>query len=199
LPIRIGNRRLEVLLVRSANGSEIIEGSFAADQRVLNAAGRAGSEQLGLDGTPIHVATVGSPADGVHLVYAYAVRPPPPGRRLPPSHLAGAAWRSAWDPGELIGPEAGILNSALAALAGRVEHADTGFLFVRPEFTVTELRRVHECFSRADIDPSNFRKRVARWVEDDRVRELPRRRATATRPARLYTHRNAEVLLSAPP
>jgi len=36
------------------------------------------------------------------------------------------------------------------------------------------------------LDPSNFRKRVSRWVDEGLVVELDRMRPTATRPARLY-------------
>jgi hypothetical protein len=96
-----------------------------------------------------------------------------------------------------VDAESALLDAALTRVASEVEHGDSGFLFVHPEFTVTELRRVHECFQRAEIDPSNFRKRVARWVDDDRVNELPRRRPTATRPARLYMHCGVDQALPA--
>ncbi len=186
VPLRVGVRRVEALLGGGAGGSWILEAAIEDQETVAEAARRAGGEQLGLDGTPIQVATVGTPEGGIEVVFAHAVRPPPPGRRLPPSHIAGAGWRSVWDAGPLADGQGDILAAAVATVAARVEHGDAGFLFVHSEFTVTELRRVHECFGRTEIDPSNFRKRVGRWVDERRVRELPRRRPTATRPARLY-------------
>gem|GEM_PF-2494917 len=187
VPLRVGVRRVEALLGGGARGSHLLEAVIHDDESVDEAARRAAGEQLGLDGTPIQVATVGTPEGGIEVVFAHAVRPPPPGHRLPPAPIAGAVWRSAWEPGPLEAGYEDVLHRAVAAVGMGVEHGDSGFLFVHPEFTVTELRRVHECFLRTEIDPSNFRKRVGRWVDDRRVRELARRRPTATRPARLYT------------
>lgn len=189
VPLRVGVRRVEALLGGGQDGSRILEAPIHDDETVGKAASRAAREQLGLEGSAIQVATLGTPASGIEVVFALAVRPPAPGRRLPKSHVASASWRSCWEPGELQSGQHVLLDAAIAQVAAQVEHADAGFMFVHTEFTVTELRRVHECFLRTEIDPSNFRKRVSRWVDDQRVRELSRRRPTATRPARLYSVR----------
>ena len=191
VPLRIGVRRVEALLAGGQDGSRILEASIHDDETVGKAASRAAREQLGLEGSAIQVVTMGTPAAGIEVVFALAVRPPAPGRRLPKSHVAGASWRSCWEPGELQRGQHILLDAAMAQVAAQVEHGDAGFMFVNTEFTVSELRRVHECFLRTEIDPSNFRKRVGRWVDDQRVRELSRRRPTATRPARLYSVRTS--------
>jgi len=190
IPLRVGVRRVQALLSGGPMGSRLLDGWLDDHETISHAARRTSQEQLGLTGTPLQVAAMGSPHEGIQVIYALAVRPPEPGSRLPTSHLAGSTWRSAWEPGQLMDGERDVLDMAIGAVASRVEHEEAGFLFVHSEFTVTELRRVHECFLRTRIDPSNFRKRVGRWVDEQRVIELSKRRPTATRPARLYTRTN---------
>jgi 8-oxo-dGTP diphosphatase len=67
-----------------------------------------------------------------------------------------------------------------------VEYGLSGFAMVDERFTVSELRRVHQAVRNVELDPSNFRKRVNRWVCEGLVEELDAMRATATRPARLF-------------
>jgi len=74
-----------------------------------------------------------------------------------------------------------------------VEHGGAGFLLVGDEFTVSELRHVHEAARGIELDPSNFRKRVSRWVDEGVVVDIEKMRPTATRPARLYTVNSALV------
>lgn len=52
-------------------------------------------------------------------------------------------------------------------------------------FTATELRKVFETWE-GPIDPSNFRKRIRRWLAEDRLEETGSMRPTSTRPASIY-------------
>ena len=83
------------------------------------------------------------------------------------------------------------MERAIAFVAQKLEQGDVGFGLVGVEFTVSELRSVHEAILRISLDPSNFRKRVCRLVKEGLVEELSTRRPTATRPARLYRVRPA--------
>jgi 8-oxo-dGTP diphosphatase len=93
-----------------------------------------------------------------------------------------------------LAPEARLVVAhARARVEHDVEHGGAGFLLVGDEFTVSELRHVHEAARGIELDPSNFRKRVSRWVDEGVVVDIEKMRPTATRPARLYTVNSALV------
>lgn len=187
LPFRIGPRRLELLLSSGGTGFALCEGSPEPQEELVDAARRIARDRLDLEGTPIQLRAVGDPASGIAVVFLLIVRPPPPGRRMLPSRIPSTAWRQATEPGPCEEGDESLIIEARERLAEQVEHGGADFLLVREEFTVTELRRVHEAVQNSELDPSNFRKRVSRLVSEGRVRELDRRRPTATRPARLYS------------
>lgn len=184
LPFRVRSGRLELLHSPAQPGSMLA--AFPPDQHreLEDAVVRFGSEILSGDGYPIQLCVTGMPARGLTGVYVYLVRPSIPGH---PSGqpVPGFSWRDLrripLQPDDRM-----VVDAALNALAGQIEHGDAGFRMVGEEFTVSELRQVHEAVLRVSLDPSNFRKRVCRLVKEGTLVELPTRRPTATRPARLY-------------
>lgn len=189
VPLRARVGRLEVLVCRGEGGLSFPMGAPDARAELSQEAVRFGNEQIGLDGTVVQLGAFGCCADGVDVVYVYLVPPTEPGRANRNGNLPGGTWvdiRSVQ-----VAPSARrILDSAMVKLEFDVEHGMAGFGLVREEFTVSELRRVHQSVRGVELDPSNFRKRVTRWVDDGLVEELPRLRPTATRPARLYKLRS---------
>ena len=184
LPFRVRSGRLELLHSPGQPGSMLA--AFPPDeyQELDQAVARFGSEILTGEGSPVQLRVSGSPARGLTGVYVYLVRPSVPGQ---PSGqpVAGFSWRDLRRIPFQADDDA-VVGAALSALAGLVEHGDAGFQMVGEEFTVSELRQVHEAVLQVSLDPSNFRKRVCRLVKEGSLVELPTRRPTATRPARLY-------------
>ena len=84
-----------------------------------------------------------------------------------------------------------ILSSAQTRLNEKIE--EMAFELVPSTFTVTELRAVHEAVKGANHDPSNFRRRFKRMLQDGVIEQAPGKRSTATRPANIY-----RLLSSAP-
>jgi len=184
-PLRVRAGRLEVLVCPGNNGWTLPGGPPDGATPLSVEAGRLGTDLLGLEGTPVQLGAFGRPLDGVSVVFLYLVRPPPPGRPTPKGTVPGGSW---WDVrGVRPTPDVeAVLGKALARLEYDVEYGLAGFLMVDDQFTVSELRRVHQAVRNVELDPSNFRKRVNRWVGEGLVEELDAMRPTATRPARLY-------------
>lgn len=185
VPLRARAGRLEVLVCPGQTGWTLPAGAPDGDTPLEDEANQLGGRLLGLDGTPIQLGAFGRPSDGVSVVFLYLVRPPPPGRPTPKGSVPGGSW---WDVrGVRPAPDVEtVVGQALARLEYDVEYGIAGFLLVDEHFTVSELRRVHQAVRNVELDPSNFRKRVNRWVGEALVEELDAMRPTATRPARLY-------------
>jgi 8-oxo-dGTP diphosphatase len=80
-----------------------------------------------------------------------------------------------------------ILDVALDRIRGKVDYAPIAFHLVPEHFTVPELRSVYEAIKGAVYDPSNFRRRFKRMMEDGIIEEAPGKRAAPTgRPAKVY-------------
>ena len=184
LPFRVRSGRLELLHSPGQPGSMLAAFPPNQYQELDEAVSRFGSEILTGEGQPVQLRVSGTPARGLTGVYVYLVRPSVPGR---PSGqpVAGFSWRDLRRI-PLHPDDRAIVDAALEALASEIEHSDAGFRMVGEEFTVSELRQVHEAVLRVSLDPSNFRKRVCRLVKEGQLIELQTRRPTATRPARLY-------------
>ncbi len=189
VPLRARVGRLEVLVCRGDGGGSFPMGAPRSDADLAEEAGRFGKQRIGLDGTVVQLGAFGYCDDGIDVVYTYLCPPLEPGTPNRNGTLPGGSWvdvRSA-----RLGPGARrVLDAAMVKLEFDVEHGMAGFWLVRDEFTVSELRKVHQSVRGVELDPSNFRKRVTRWVDDGLVEELERLRPTATRPARLYKLRS---------
>jgi len=184
LPFRVRSGRLELLHSPSQPGSMLAVFPPDPYEELDEAVTRLGSEILSGDGYPVQLRVSGSPVSGLTAVYVYLVRPSIPGK---PSGqpVPGFSWRDIRRI-PLPDDDRAVVDAAIEALAAEIEHSAAGFRMVGEEFTVSELRHVHEAVLRVSLDPSNFRKRVCRLVKEGRLVELPTRRPTATRPARLY-------------
>jgi len=185
VPLRVRVGRLEVYVVPTDDGWTLPTLAPAPQADLQSEAERLGLSALGLPGTPVQFGAVGAPATGLSVVFTYLVSPPEIGEAVHRGADPQASW---WDVrGVRPAPDVeSVLTRALARLEYDVEHGMAGFGLVSQEFTVSELRRVHQAVRGVELDPSNFRKRVSRWVVEGLVEELPRMRPTATRPARLY-------------
>ena len=123
----------------------------------------------------------------ITIAYFALIRP-----ELAPAVVAGgdaaeASWYSVaelQEALELAFDHAEILSSARARLNEKIE--DMAFELVPSTFTVTELRAVHEAVKGANHDPSNFRRRFKRMLQDGVIEQAPGKRSTATRPAKVY-------------
>ena len=189
VPIRARAGRLEVLVQPGEAGFKFPHCAPQEREDLALEAERFGRSAIGLSGTDVQLGAFGTCADGVDVVFVYLVRPTEPGTPNRHGTLPGGSWRDVRvvqvdDHGRQV------LDDAMVKLEFDVEHGMAGFRLVREEFTVSELRKVHQCVRGVELDPSNFRKRVTRWVDDGFVEELPRLRPTATRPARLYRLRD---------
>ncbi len=182
---RVRHGRLEVQIVPGDRTWSLPAGAPMPEEPLSSAARRLIAETFGEEGKPLQLGAWGQPRDGISVVFIHLVPPPDTDVRADWQTASGAVWRDARTPRPVSGPHKKVAR-AMARLQQEVEAGMAGFHLVQGDFTVSELRQVHEAVSGLTLDPSNFRKRVARWVAEGTVEELPQRRPTATRPARLY-------------
>ena len=182
--LRVRNGRLEVLHRPKAEESMLPAFVPREDDEISEAASERAQELVGTEARSLQLEVRGRPVGGLTAAYVHLVRPGLP-RTASPQPSSGWSWR---DHRRIPMPPADrdVVDRAIAFIAGKLEHGDVGFSLVGREFTVSELRAVHEAILKVSMDPSNFRKRVCRLVKEGAVEELGRRRPTATRPARLY-------------
>ena len=196
VPLRVRRGRLEIQVRPGDAGWRLWSFAPRADQVLNREAARLAENELGLPGNSVQLGAFGTPNSGLTAVFIHLVRPFE-GKTPRPELTLRSSWKDIR--GVQLAPEARLVVAhARARVEHDVEHGSTGFLLVGDEFTVTELRHVHEAARGLELDPSNFRKRVARWVDEGVVKDLDRMRPTATRPARLYSI-NSEIIESPSP
>lgn len=185
VPLRVRAGRLEILVCPGEGGWTLPAALPTSARPLEKSAEVCGPVFLGLEGIPVQLGAFGTPQNGISVVYLYLVRPPPPGRPFPKGSVPNGSW---WDVRgvRMVRDPYQLFEKALARLELDVEYGTAGFMLVDEEFTVSELRRVHQAARNVELDPSNFRKRVNRWVSEGLVDELDEMRPTVTRPARLY-------------
>lgn len=187
LPLRMGPRGLEALLVARDEGLEIYESAPHGHEDLAMAARRIAHEHLSLSGHFDQLGAFGSLLDGICVTYVVLVRPGTmPGLNILPGGGA-LKWRDVRHPGT-VRHVVDLVRAATRRLRGDMDEGEAGFFLVEESFTVSELRVVHESVQGVPIDPSNFRKRVLRWVEDGKLKEMTALKPTATRPARVYRY-----------
>jgi len=143
---------------------------------------RLAFQLLRLPGMSLQLGVSGSVADGFEVSYLYLVPPDDTGKW---PQGTGGSWVNI-ESSQALSALAHRGEDVLARLRHEVASGNAGFHLVRTEFTATELRKVHEAVLRMDIDQANFNKRVRSWVDAGRLKDLPRKRPTATRPALLF-------------
>lgn len=82
-----------------------------------------------------------------------------------------------------------ILRAAVARIRAEIDRGPLPFELVPETFTIPELRAVFDVVKGAPQDPGNFRKRVARLLDDGVIEQAPGKRITGAKPARVYRYR----------
>ena len=79
-----------------------------------------------------------------------------------------------------------MIQTMISRLENKLEFSDIAFALVPKSFTVSELRLVYEKIKNSEYDSSNFRRRFKRWIEDKVIQQVPGKRVTGSRPAKVY-------------
>ncbi len=87
------------------------------------------------------------------------------------------------EPRALAFDHAEILQTALKRIRGKLDYVPIGFQLLDPQFTLTELQKVHEAILGTPIDKRNFRTKL---LKSGMVRELDSMRRGPHRPAKLF-------------
>ncbi len=99
-----------------------------------------------------------SPDDRVvSIVYWALVRPDEVARAVDGDNVE---WFVADDLPPLAFDHAQIVDYALARLRAKITYTPIAHAFLPPEFTLAELRAVHEAVLRTTLDPANFRRQA---------------------------------------
>ena len=99
-----------------------------------------------------------SPADRVvSIVYWALVRPDEAARAVDGENVE---WFVADEVPELAFDHNRIVEYALGRLRAKITYSPIAHAFLNPEFTLAELREVHEAVLRKPLDPANFRRQV---------------------------------------
>ena len=198
---------LQVLLVRRAAPPFAHDWALPGvrlgpDERLAAAAGRALRERTGLEGAP------------AHLEQLYTFDGPdrdPRGRTVSVAYLAllplgapvddvrpgRAVHEVAWWPVDALPPlgfdHAAIVQTARDRVAAKVEYAPLAFTVLPDEFTMRDLRAVHEVLTgRAYVHETNFwRQMTSRW----HLQETGRFTRGRGRPAALYRRPDRQTSL----
>ncbi len=99
-----------------------------------------------------------SPADRVvSIVYWALVRPDEAARAIDGENVE---WFVADEVPQLAFDHNRIIEYALGRLRAKITYSPIAHAFLNPEFTLAELREVHEAVLRKPLDPANFRRQV---------------------------------------
>jgi len=162
---------LSVLLVTRGEepfaGTLALPGGFVLpDEDLPDAAARELAEETGLSSVPGHLeqlGTFGAPGRDPRMrvvSVAYLALAP----ELPDARPGGDATAAAWFPVTVAAPLAFDHRELLAAgverARAKLEYTSLATAFCRPEFTVSELRRVYEAVWGVALDPRNFHRKV---------------------------------------
>ena len=99
-----------------------------------------------------------SPADRVvSIVYWALVRPDEAARAVDGENVE---WFVADEVPALAFDHNRIVEYALGRLRAKITYSPIAYAFLNPEFTLAELREVHEAVLRKSLDPANFRRQV---------------------------------------
>lgn len=79
-----------------------------------------------------------------------------------------------------------ILQMAINRIQGKIDYAPIAFSLVPQTFTVAELRAVYEAVKGDKYDPSNFRRRFHRMLQDGVILPATGKRTTNGRSAQVY-------------
>lgn len=201
--------RLQVLLVERGiepyQGSLALPGGFLRhrEEDITVAAHRELAEEAALDVRTLRLEHLGvygdpgrDPRGRVVSVAFLAIAP-----RLPEpvagTDAADARWQRAdqvlSEDMSLAFDHRRIVADGVERARAKLEHSALATAFCGPTFTITELQDVYEAVWGIALDPRNFYRKVQR-TEGFIVSAGPARKATAGRPARLFTAGPSDVL-----
>lgn len=83
-----------------------------------------------------------------------------------------------------------IIRMAITRLRNRIDYEDDAFSLLKNknEFTISELKKIHETIKNRSLDLPNFRKTFLRdYVSSGKVKDLGKTVVSKGKPARLYT------------
>lgn len=194
----IGERRLEVLLVRRAHEPHrdmwALPGGFLDIDEDLDACAlRELKEETGVSGVYLEqLYTFGQPGrdprERVVTVAYYALVPLHKLQLRAGSDARAAQWFTLDALPPLAFDHAGIIARAHQRLVAKLEYSTIALQFMADEFTLSELQQVYEIIGGgAPLDKRNFRKKVMGYGCIKPTRR--QRRNGNHRPARLYTVR----------
>ena len=204
---------LNVLLVR--RGEPPFEGQWALPGGFLRvgngvedqgedldaAAARELHEETGLVARDVllaQFATFGQPGRDprmrvLSVAYYALVRPELSSRVRAGGDAAETCWRPVARRREaaLAFDHEDILRVALERMREKLDTSALAFSLVPERFTIPELRAVFSAVKGEPQDPGNFRRKVARLLEDGVLEKAPGVRRTASKPAALYRFRRS--------
>lgn len=106
------------------------------------------------------------------------------------SSAFGLSSFSIKDSGQLAFDHAKIIAKALSALRSSARDFEVIFDFLPEKFTLTELQNVQEAILNISLQPANFRRKVAGYVEETDEYTS----GAGHRPAKLYKRKREEVI-----
>ena len=199
--------KLDLLLVRRSDdpfaGAWALPGAAVGlDEPLDDAARRALVDRTGIgDAYLEQLYTFGEPGRDprgrtVSVAY-FAILPVRPEDLRTGRGVDAATWRPARDLLPLAFDHGRIAHYALWRLVQKMEHTPLGFHLLPEQFTLGDLRTLHETILDRRFDPSNFnRQALARWD----LAPVPGQRDRRTRrPARLYRYIGARDVPGTPP
>jgi 8-oxo-dGTP diphosphatase len=199
---------LQVLLIERGNapyrGTLALPGGFVRPNESLDTAAlRELSEETAIDGRRLHLeqlqayGTLDRDPRGRVITVAYLALGPD----LPAPQAGTDAAAAHWMPvsaalghrAELAFDHATIVRDALERARAQLEYTTVAAAFCPEPFTITDLRRVYEAVWGANLDPSNFRRKVTR-AEGFLVTTGEFRNPEIGRPAPLYRRGTSRML-----
>ena len=196
---------LSVLLIRRGEppflGRWALPGGFlrvgAGDvggESLEQAAQRELTEETGLRARDVYLEQLGAfgaperdPRTRVVSVAYYAlVRPTLTGSVRAGGDASAACWRDARAPGRLAFDHAEMLQATLRRIEERLGVSAVIEHLLSEQFTINELRRVHEIVTGAALDAGNFRRKVQAMLTAGVLEATAEQRATRSKPAALY-------------
>lgn len=205
--------RLQLLLIRRleepfAGTWALPGGAVGADEPLDDAARRVLEEMTGVWGLYLEqLYTFGDPGRdprgrSISVAY-YAILPAPPaggmqrGSARAGRGVADAAWYPHTHlPGALAFDHGRIAAYARWRLAQKIFYTPLAFYLLPEDFTMADLRRVHEAITGESYDASNFaRQMLARW---DLAPVPGSRDRRSRRPARLFRYIGAREIAGGP-
>lgn len=200
---------LQILLVERGNppyqGKFALPGGFidTLDEDAEQAAVRELTEETGLGRDHVHLeqlrfyATPNRDPRGRVVSICYLALMP----NLPLPQAGGdasAAWWKPVDPilqGEmdLAFDHVSMVREAVERARGKLEYTTLGAAFCPPEFTISELRRVHEVVWGQRLDPPNFHRKVVN-VDGYLIPTGKRTASDGGRPAATYRRGPAQLM-----